>query len=123
MDYIILPVTAAPYQVLYLPVSPEGNAFLAKVELRWLGAPGRWFLSVSDAVTGELYVNQIPLICSCSILNDLFGPFRWRFQGSGLGSFFCLKQGETPAQADPGRENLTEYTLLWGDRFISASGG
>ena len=123
MDYLILPVTPDPYQVLYLPVSPEGHAFLAKVELRWLGAPGKWFLSVADAVTGELYVNQIPLICSRETLNDLFEPFRWRFQGDGLGSFFCLRQGEKAEPADPERHNLTDFTLLWGDRIGASSGG
>ena len=117
MDYMILPVTPDPYQVLYLPVAPDGSAFLAKVELRWLGAPGRWFLSISDAVNGEIYVNQIPLICSRGELNDLLLPFRWRFQGKGIGSLFCLRSGKNPAGEDPGRDNLGEYMILWGDRW------
>ena len=118
MEYIILPTTGEPCQVMYLPVSPDGHAFQAMLELRFLNAPGRWFLSISDAVTGETYVNMIPLVCSYEQLNDLLFPFRWLFQGSGIGSLFCLKAVDTPATQDPGRDNLNEFTLLWGDRYI-----
>ncbi len=123
MDYIILPATADPYQVMYLPVSPDGHAFQAKVELRYLSAPGLWFLSISDAMRGELYVNQIPVICSCGDLNDLLYPFRWLFQGSGIGSLFCVKAVESPSSTDPGLENLQEFYLLWGNQWVASSGG
>ncbi len=118
MDYIILPVTDAARQVMDLPVSPDGHAFQARVELRWLEAAGKWMLSVSDAVTGESYVNQIPVICSYEELNDLLIPFRWHFQGDGIGSLFCLKAVDQPASPDPGRNNLKEFRILWGDRWI-----
>ena len=117
MDYMMLPLTSDPSQILYLPASPDGRAFQARLDLRWLPAPGHWFLSVSDAVSGDLYVNQIPLICSCESLNDLLYPFRWLFQGAGIGSLFCLKAVDTPSTPDPGRDNLSEFQLLWGDRY------
>ena len=53
MDYQLLPSTDDPYLVFYMPASPDGHAFQAKVELRFLPAPGKWFLSISDAITGE----------------------------------------------------------------------
>ncbi len=115
MDFIRLPVTDDPWQVMYLSVSPDGNAFSAKVELRWLSAPERWFLSISDAATGQEYVRQVPLVCSLEYLNDLLLPFQYLFLGSGLGSFFCLKAVEHPASVDPGRDNLAEFGLYWGD--------
>ncbi len=118
MDYIILPVTDQARQVLYLPVSPEGHAFQARVELRWMEAAGKWILSIGDAVTGEPYVNQIPVICSYEEINDLLFPFRWLFQGAGIGSLFCLKAVDQPSSADPGRGNLKEFQILWGDRYV-----
>ena len=117
MDYLIIPTTDQPCQVLYLPASPDGTAFQAKLELRFLPATGLWFISISDAVSGTLYVNQIPLICSYETLNDLLFPFRWLFQGSGIGSLFCVKAVDVPASTDPGEKNLNEFLLLWGDQW------
>ena len=117
MDYLILPTKSEPYQVFYLAASPDGHAFQARVELRWLPAPGLWFLSIADAISGEVYVNQIPVICSYEVLNDLLYPFRWLFRGSGIGSLFCLKAVDAPSTPDPSRDNLSDFILLWGDRW------
>ena len=117
MDYQILPASDDPCQVFFLPASPDGHAFQAKIELRFLDAAGLWFLSIRDAVTGALYVNQIPVICSYETLNDLLFPFRWLFQGSGIGSLFCVKGVDQPSSVNPGRHNLKEFMLLWGDRW------
>ena len=117
MDYIQLPATDDARQVMYVPVSPDGHAFQAKVELRYLSAAGQWFLSISDAVTGKELVNQIPLICSHERLNDLLYPFRWQFLGRGIGSLFCLKAVENPSSADPSRDNLNEFRIIWGDQW------
>ncbi len=119
MDYIRLPTAKDPWQVMYLSVSPDGNSFTAKVDLRYLKAPGKWFLSIVDATTGELYVNMIPVICSYIVLNDLLEPFRYLFGGSGIGSFFCLRNTDHPSSADPGKNNLDEFQLYWGDRYES----
>ncbi len=117
MDFITLPLTEDPWQVLYLSVSPDGNAFTARVDLRFLKAPGKWFLSIADGATGEQYVNQIPVICSWGVLNDLLEPFRYLFGGRGIGSLFCLKAVDNPSSEDPGQNNLKEFRLYWGDRF------
>ena len=122
MYYMQLPTTDDARQTIYLPVSPDGTSFMARIELRYLPAPGKWFLSISDAYTGKLYANQIPVICSYETLNDLLIPFRWLFQGSGLGSFFCVKAVDSPATPDPSRENLTDFILLWGDRWVNQTG-
>ncbi len=119
MDYLSLPVTNDPYQVIDIPASPDGQAFQARITLRFLPATDHWFLSLSDAISGEILVSQIPVICSYETLNDLFYPFRWLFQGSGIGSFFCVKAVDRPSSPDPGKENLTEFILLWGDRWIN----
>ena len=117
MFLLLLPFSFDPYQVMYMSVCPDGHAFLAKVELRYLPGPDKWFLSVSDAATGKVYVNQIPLICSYTWLNDLFFPFRHFFQGSGIGSFFVVKAVDAPSTPDPAEGNLEEFQLLWTDRY------
>ena len=89
MDCFILPFSEKPYQIMYLPVSPEGRAFQAKVELRFLEGAGLWFLSISDAVTGVSYVNKIPLICSYEDHRVPFLP-----EGGGRPGIGEPRQGE-----------------------------
>ena len=123
MDYYILPTADAPYQVFYLPASPDGHAFESRVELRWFAKPAKWILSISDTITGQVYVNQIPVICSYEQINDLLYPFRHLFRGNGIGSLFCLKAVETPSTQDPSEHNLNEFRILWGDIWPASSGG
>ena len=118
MDYIILQPTNDPFQSFYLPASPDGHAFQARVDLRYLTGADLWVLSIADAVTAQVYVTQIPVVCSYEELNDLLFPFRYLFQGSGIGSFFCLKGTDTPSTPNPSRNNLHEFQLLWGDRYV-----
>ena len=123
MFLLILPISDDPYQVMYLTASPDGHAFSAKVEIRYLPEPDRWFLTVSDAATGEMYVNQIPLVCSYTYLNDLFYPFRYLFKGAGIGSFFVVEAMDSPSTTDPAEGNLEEFQLLWTDQKPLGKGG
>ena len=123
MDYIILQTTDDPHQVFYLPTSPDGHAFQAKLDLQYLPAPGLWILSIADAITGQVYVPNIPVICSWEEINDLLFPFRFLFPGSGIGSLFCLKATESPSSQNPSRGNLNEFQLIWGDILTADSIG
>lgn len=119
---LLIPVTSDPWQVMYLSAAPDGHAFSAKVEVRYLPGPDRWFLTVSDAATGEMYVNQIPLVCSYTYLNDLFYPFRHLFKGAGIGSFFVVEAVDRPSTPDPAEGNLEEFQLLWTDKYPFGKG-
>ena len=117
MEYVIFQTTEDPYQVFYLPASPDGHAFSVKVEMRYLPGTGCWVVSIADAVTGQVYVPYVPVRCSYEQINDLLFPFRFLFQGSGIGSLFCLRNTERPGSVDPEREKLGEFQILWGDRY------
>ena len=118
MTYAILPLANDSWQVFTADVVIDGEPFHAQISVRWLPAAGRWFLSVWDHASGELLVNQVPLVCTCGPLNDLMFPFAHVRGGMGLGSLFCLRGAESAAQADPGREDLEEYMLIWGDQYV-----
>ena len=117
MHYAVLPLTSDPWQAFTADVQIDGEPFHAKIEVRWLPAAGRWFLSVWDHASGELLVNQIPLVCSYGPLNDLLYPFAHLRDGKGLGSLFCLRNGESAETDDPGREKLEEFALYFGDTY------
>ena len=118
--YWILPLTEDPRQVFTLDLQIDGAAFHARVEIRYLTAPDVWVISVWDNSSGELLVNQIPLICSYGLVNDLFRPFRHLRQGQGMGSLFVLRNTDEPKTQDPAKGNLTEFKTLFGDTWVSS---
>ena len=76
MKYCILPLTNDPRQVMTLDLTIDGEGFHARIEVRYLPAPGCWVISVWDEAAGELLINQIPLICSYGFVNDLAPALR-----------------------------------------------
>ncbi len=117
--YWMLPLTEDSRQVFTLDLQIDGVAFHARVEIRYLTAPDVWVISVWDNSSGELLVNQIPLICSYGLVNDLFWPFRHLRQGQGMGSLFVLRNTDEPSTPNPSKGNLTEFQVLWGDTYGS----
>ena len=117
MTYHLLPTTDAPRHVFLLDIAPDGVAIRARVELRYLPASDQWVLSIWNHQTEELLINQIPLICSYEVVNDLLLPFRYLRNGDGLGSLFILKNTDQPSTPDPSERNLNQFMILWGDTF------
>ena len=117
MQYEVLPLTEDTWQVFTLDLSINGQAFHAQVEVRYLPAPNQWYLSIWDSSSGDLLINQIPVICSYGKVNDLLAPFRHLRGGLGLGSLFCLRAIDDPSTADPAKGNLLEFQILWGDTY------
>ena len=117
MTGYLLPLTSAPWQVMTLDLTIDGEPFHAQAELRYLPAPDQWYVSIRDHSTGELLVNMIPLVCSYGEVNDLLQPFRHLRGGKGLGSLFCLRGTDEPSTQDPAGGNLAEFQVVWGDTF------
>ena len=115
--YYILPLTEDPRQVFTLDMTIDGEPFHARAEIRYLPAPDGWVISVWDNSSGELLINQIPLICSYGEVNDLLRPFRHLREGQGMGSLFVIRDTNEPSTVDPARGNLTEFSVLWGDMY------
>ncbi len=115
--YYIFPVTEDPRQVFTLDLMIDGTSFHARVEIRYLPAPDCWVISVWDNSSGELLINQIPLVCSYGQVNDLFRPFRHLREGQGMGSLFVIRDTDEPRSTDPAEGNLTEFRILMGDTY------
>ena len=116
LTFIELPLTNDPRQVFTTDLSPDATPLHARIEIRYLSAPDRWVITIWDNADSTLLVNQVPLVCSCGFPLDLLYPFRHLRGGKGIGSMFLLRGGDTGAR-DPGKENLGEYTLLYGDEL------
>jgi len=113
----ILPLTNDPRQVMTLDLSIDGEAFHGRIEVRFLCAPEIWVISIRDDSSGELLINQVPLICSYGFVNDLALPFRHLRGGKGIGSIFVIRAVDEPSTVNPGEGNLTEFKVMWGDTY------
>ena len=113
--YTELPRTNDSRQVFTVDVTIDGTALHARVELRYLPAPDRWVISIWDNATSVLLINQVPLICSYGELNDLLLPYRYIRDGAGLGSLFVLRNKDETVAANPAKDSLTDFSLIWGD--------
>ena len=113
--YYLLPLTEDPRQIFTLDLEIDGDPFHARVEIRYLPAPDCWVISIWDDSSGELMINQIPLICSYGQVNDLLLPFRHLREGRGMGSLFVIRDTDETSTPNPAKGNLTEYRALWGN--------
>ena len=113
--YYVLPLTEDARQVFTLDMTIDGVSFYARVEIRYLPAPDQWVISVWDNSSGELLVNQIPLICSYGQVNDLFRSFRHLREGRGMGTLIVIRNTDEPRTPDPAEGNLTEFRVFVGD--------
>ena len=115
--YYKLPLTEDPRQVMTADVMIDGTALHVRFEVRYLSAIDQWVLSLWDNSNGEQWVNMIPLICSHGAVNDLFQPFRHKRDGNGIGSLMVLPGMDQPESDDPWEGNLTEFMVIYGDRY------
>ena len=101
------------YQIFTLSVDPDGNAFRARVELRYINANRRWYITIIIASTGECLCRYGPLIASYygNALNDLLAPFSHKH----IGSMYCIPKIASPSSENPGLNNLGEFEIVWGD--------
>ena len=113
--YTELPRTNDSRQVFTVDVTVDSVALHARVELRYLSAPDQWVISIWDNASSVLLINQVPLICSYGELNDLLLPYRNIRDGAGLGSLFVLRNKDETVAANPAKDSLMDFSLLWGD--------
>lgn len=112
MTPISIPLNpSAMRQSVLLDIAPDDHAVRIRLDLQYLPVPDKWFLSLSDGTSGDLWVNRIPLIASYQICNDLLAPFR----SLNLGTLFLMPVPNTPTTPNPGRDNLAEFELVWCD--------
>ena len=117
LSYTELPRTNDPRPVFTVDVTVDSAALHARVELRYLSASDQWVISIWDNASSVLLINQIPLVCSYGELNDLLLPYRYIRDGAGLGSLFVLRNKDESVAANPSKDSLTDFSLLWGDTF------
>ncbi len=104
----------AKSQVMTLDIEPDENRFTVSLRLEWMDYIGKYMLSIWDAMTGEAFITNVPLVASSDdILVDLIRQIAYK----GLGSLYCAPIAKDPLYEDPHLGTLNEYELVWGDSF------
>ena len=100
-------------QTQILSITPNDVPCRLRVFLRYLNHSDRWYLSIFNADTDEVYCRYVPVTASYDVPVDLLGPF----QHKKIGSIFCVPAVESPATEDPGLDNLDEFQIVWTDNY------
>ena len=96
---------------IVIPV--DGSQRRVYVELRYLEATGKWYLTMEDVETGESYFRYVPVVASYTSLNDLVSPFSYK----DIGQILCVPVVNSPSSVNPTKNNLNEFAIVWGDNF------
>ena len=114
----VLPLTNDPYQVFTTDVAPDGTPLHARIEIRHLGAPGRWVVSIFDHAAATLLANQVPLTVSAGFPLDLLYPFRHLRNGKGIWRNIPCCMGRSWAQPGNNDKGRRQYGAGRGNRVI-----
>lgn len=99
------------YQRQVLNLTVEGKTKRVIFETRYLEITDKWYVSVFDAQTGDPYCTYVPLIATYDTMVDLFEPFVHK----RIGWLMCQVLADSPSSENPGKDNLDEFGLYWGD--------
>ena len=115
MDPIALPLNnAADKQIIDLNITPNGNAVSLRVTVAYFRHTDRWYMTVEDASSGECIASFIPLIASGNKYNDLLGQLGHK----RIGSVFCVPLSDDHETADPAKDTLTDFEVVWMDNVV-----
>ena len=114
MGWHQIPIENIANQEFDLAVEADGRVISLRVHLNYNTEGGFWRMDISDGITGEALVCNIPLVTGEYPAADLMAPFQYM----GLGSVMILQVSEdTYSDGDiPDLNNLgTDYLMVWGD--------
>ncbi|MDO5435269.1 MAG: hypothetical protein Q4G19_02760 [Clostridia bacterium] len=78
-------------QTLFLSIAPDNVPMTLSVNIRYHNAAARHFITITDILTGDVLLNNIPLVPSGTRINDLLATARHRLPGT----LFLLPDGTT----------------------------
>lgn len=109
MSTQIVPLVQAPNQTFTIQLIVDGNPLTLNLTLSYSAMSGWWQLSIANA-QNVLLVASLPLITGyypCANILAQYGYLQ-------IGSAYILNTGSSPNDY-PGLNDLTNFSLLWGD--------
>lgn len=109
----ITPLEDATYQALSLNLPIRGSVKRVSLELKYEEKPDRWYMSMYDLQTNEVYFLHIPLLSTGNAehANNLFLPFSYK----DIGALACFPKSDNVETENPSKDNLKDFYIIWGD--------
>jgi hypothetical protein len=106
-----IPLDSTNNQTFSAIPSVDGVNISLRFFVRWNDIAGYWTMSITDANTGVLLLDSIPLVTDGG--KDAFN-FLGQFSYLGIGSAYLVNVGGV--SSDPSADDLgLNFKLLWGD--------
>lgn len=111
-NYKIIPLDNSPDQSFLTTVSVDGNNLKLKLRLRFNTTSNYWVMSITDPKTGNLLIDNIPLLTGGYPAADLLGQYKYL----GLGSAMIINAGNSSLDS-PDENSFAngDFLLAWGD--------
>jgi len=82
-------------------------------EIRYLEATEKWYITMTDAETGESYFRYVPVVACYEEGNDLILPFHYK----DIGMVFCVSLVDSPESENPEKKDFNQFAVVWGDKY------
>lgn len=112
MSAQLIPLTQAPNQTFSVQLTVDGNPLTLNFFLSYSVMSGWWQVQVSSAQNVVL-IASVPLITGYYPSANLLAQYGYL----AIGSAFILNTGNATSDY-PSANNLTNFSLLWGDTLI-----
>ena len=101
------------YQSISTSLTIEGKTKNVIIELRYLEATEKWYISMFDSQTGKSFFRYVPVVSCLDDLNDLILPFSYK----NIGFAICFPWDDNVKSVNPKKNNLDQFGLIWGDSY------
>jgi hypothetical protein len=105
----LVPLTQAPNQSLTVQLTVDGKPLTLNLVLSYSAMAGWWQMQVSDA-QNNLLIGSVPLITGSYPAANVLAQYGYL----AIGSAYLLNTGNS-VNDYPGANDLTSFSLVWGD--------
>lgn len=111
MAYSIIPLTNDPDQSLTVTIPVDGKNLTLKLRVKFNDTANYWVMTIIDPKTGNILLDNIPLLTGQYPAADLLGPYKYL----GLGSATIVNAGNSQLDYPDSNTLGTDFQLAWGD--------
>ena len=105
----IVPLTQAPNQAFTVQLTVDGQPLTLNLLLSYSAMAGWWQMQISDA-QGNTLIDSVPLVTGYYPAANMLAQYGYL----AIGSAYLLNTGNSTDDY-PSANNLTSFSLLWGD--------
>ena len=111
--YNIIPLTAEPNQSFVCTIPVDSKNVTLFFQLRYNDIAGYWVMTLTDASTGVILLDSVPVLTGEYPAADLLGQYQYLLLGSAVLINDSGDVLDTPSDLNMG----VDYKLVWSDSY------